>query len=56
MIFLGEVFFSEVILVSSFVAPFIYLVLGYVYILKVMVWSIAATFGSWNWNLRKGCS
>ena len=56
VILLGEVFFSEVVLVSTFVSPFIYLMFGYIDILEVMVRSITATLWSRNWDLWKGGS
>ena len=54
VVLLGEVFFSEVVLVSTFVSPFIYLVFGYIDILEIMVRSITATLWSRNWDLWKG--
>ena len=54
MVFLWKIFFSEMILVPSFVTPFINLVLWYVYILKIMIWCISTWFGTRNWYLWKG--
>ena len=54
MVFLWKIFFSEMILVPSFVTPFINLVLWYVYILKIMIWCISSWFGTRNWYLWKG--
>ena len=48
MIFLRQIFLSEVVFVAPLVSPFVNLVLWYVYILKVMVRSISTRFGGWD--------
>merc|ERR1719510_2300365 len=48
MIFLRQIFLSEVVFVAPLVSPFVNLVLWYVYILKIMVRSISTRFGGWH--------
>ena len=43
-----KILLPEVVFVTSFVAPFVDLMLWYVYILKVMVRSISTRFRGWD--------